>query len=184
MMKTKMNMKNPIALKSILTLALGAFLVQSPALAGPAINGAGTVSHTLPNPNPGPPVVETNPVEGATAKIHRNDKGITINIQTVGLNPNHVYTAWLVEIGVTGPGNPPQFLTGRIVGGSGKATFSGRRSTVVKAMAGEFHVVLADHGLKDPSTLTEEKTTFVPFIINPDGTWNYQQVAIFLPPSE
>jgi hypothetical protein len=184
-MKTKKNMKNTIALNSILAVALGAFLTQSPALAGPAINGSGHVSNTAPNPiQPGPPIVETTLVEGATAKIHRNDKGVTVNIQTVGLKPNHVYTAWFVEVGVTGPGNPPQFLTGRIVGGSGKATFAGHMSTVVDAMAGEFHVVLADHGLKDPSTLPEEKTTFVPFINNGDGTWNYEQVAIFLPPSE
>ena len=178
-------MKNTIALNSILALALGICLTQSPALAGPAINGTGHVSNTAPNPNPpGPPIVETTLVEGATAKIHRNHKGITINVKTVDLKPDHVYTAWLVEEGVTGPGNPPQFLTGRIVGGSGKATFAGRMSTVVDAMGGEFHVVLADHGLKDPSTLPEEKRTFVPFIDNGDGTWNYVQVAIFLPPSE
>ena len=83
-MKTKKNMKNPIALKSILTLALGAFLTQSSALAGPAVNGSGVVYHTAPNPNPGPPVVETIRVEGATAKIHRNHKGITINIKPWG----------------------------------------------------------------------------------------------------
>lgn len=177
-------MKNPIALNSILALALGVFLTQSPAQADPAVNGTGHVSNTAPNPNPGPPIVETTLVEGTTAKIHRNEKGVTVNINTVDLKPNHVYTAWFVEVGVTGPGNPPQFLTGRIVGGSGKATFGGRMSTVVDAMASEFHVVLADHGLKDPSTLPEEKRIFVPFIDNGDGTWNYVQVAIFLPPSE
>lgn len=38
-MKINKNMKNPIALKSILALALGVFLAQSSALAGPGVIG-------------------------------------------------------------------------------------------------------------------------------------------------
>lgn len=174
------NMKNSIALKSVLTLALGVFLTQSPALAGPAVNGSGKAYHTEMNPNPGPPVRSTGvEVEGSKAKVHRNDKGVTFNIKAVGLNPHHVYTLWLFEIGATGPVGPPQLLTGRIVGGSGKATFSGRLK-LQDPIGGEFHAIVADHGPKDPSTLPEEMRIGVPPFA-PDGSLNWTQVVIFLP---
>lgn len=186
-MKTKKNMKNPIALKSILTLALGAFLTQSPALAGPAVNGSGEVTHTEVNTTGvGGPVISTGvEVEGASAKIHRNDKAVTINIKTAELNPHHVYTVWIFELDANGPVGPPQLLTGRIVGGSGKATFTGR-SKVQDSLGGEFHCIMADHGPKDPSSLPDEMRRGVaPFITDPVTgellVLNWHQVAVFLP---
>ena len=165
-------MKNPIALNSILALALGVFLTQSPALAGPAVHGTGDVFTTVGPPPSGP----GDPVQGWTAKILRNHKGVTINIQAVGLNPHHAYTAWIAEVG-SGRAVP---LTGHIVGGSGKSTFSGRLGLnnpyLQNPLGGEFHVVIADHGPLDPSLLPDAIKT--PF----GSTWTH--VVIFLPPSE
>ncbi len=152
-MKPNKNMKNPIALKSILALALGVFLTQSPALAGPAVQGTGYVVVTKVNPGPvGPPYLpdfEELRVEGWTTKILRNEKGVTVNIHAVGLNPHHAYTAW---IGQKGQGRAT-FLMGHIVGGSCESTFSGRLGLSSKSegpiedpLGGEFHVIIADHG--------------------------------------
>jgi len=148
-------MKNPIALKSILTLALGVFLAQSPALAGPAVHGSGMVVETMVNPsfpNAGPPWLPdyTKPVEGWTTKILRSKKGITVNVHAVGLNPHHAYTAWIGEVG----NGKAILLTGHLVGGSGISTFSGRldfnsEKPVIDPLGGEFHVIIADHGHKD-----------------------------------
>ena len=152
-MKTKKNMKNPIALSSILALALGVFLVQSPALAGPAVKGTGEVFTTVGPPPSGP----GDPVEGWTAKILRSDKAVTIKIQAVDLNPHHAYTVWVNDVScpLQGPACG-MFLAGHIVGGSGKATFSGRVSLNNPALVDPFggiHVVIADHGPLDPSLL-------------------------------
>ncbi len=150
-MKTKKNMKNPIALNSILALALGVFLTQSTALAGPAVHGSGKVVETKVNPTfpPGPPWLPdlSKPVEGWTTKILRNDKGVTINIHAVGLNPHHAYTAWIAEVG----NGKAILLTGHLVGGSCESTFSGRlglnsEKPVINPLGGEFHVIIADHG--------------------------------------
>jgi hypothetical protein len=126
-------------------------------------------------------------VEGATASIHRNVKGVAINIHTVGLDPNHVYTVWIFEVNCGASSCLPVQLAGHIVGESGVASFSGHLGLnsdssrpVQDPFGGEFHAIIADHGPLDPSDLPNAiKSPVPPF--SPDGTQNWEQVVIFAP---
>ncbi|MGK0186276.1 MAG: hypothetical protein ACI9R3_002059 [Verrucomicrobiales bacterium] len=163
-------MKNPIALKSILALALGVFLTQSLALAGPrAVNEWGEVRHLVLNPDGPLPNKPTTLVEGAKAKIHRHvSKGVSAKIDTV-LTPGNIYTVWFMEVGVG-----MQQLDGLIVGDSGKATFTGRL-TVDDAIDGAFHAIIANHG--PAADLTPERLAFE--LSSGRGPADRVQVAIF-----
>ncbi len=170
----------------MVALAVGA-VAMSNAFATPVVQGTGAAFHLVPNPGGTPPVKDGPPVIGAKGKIHRSDSGVTINIQTVGLAPHHAYTVWVIEVncGVT-PCRPVQ-LAGKIIGKSGKGNFSGRLSlnadpsrAVQDPFGGDFHCIIADHGVLDPKDLPNAiKSAVPPF--SPDGTQNWEQVVIFAP---
>jgi hypothetical protein len=84
-----------------------------------AVQGEGVVLHLVPAaPGESPPVTGETTVEGATASIHRNAAGVTINIHTVGLDAGHAYTVWVFEVNCESCSGPIQ-LAGHVVGGSG-----------------------------------------------------------------
>jgi hypothetical protein len=167
----------------VLAIAVAAMAVPS-AFAVRTEHGTGDVFHLVPSGG-APPVMAGAEVSGASASIRRTESGITINIRTVGLAPKHAYTVWVFEVG----GTPvaPMFLTGHIIGNTGIGNFSGRLNLnpdttkpVQEPLDGEFHCIIADHGVVDPSDLPGAISTPVPPFA-PDGTQNWKQVVIFEP---
>jgi hypothetical protein len=104
--------------------------------------------------------------------------GAKLSIHTNGLTAGNAYTFWSISfsnpencthgmkdrlcgMGDDGPG--PQgfainYVGGHIAGGSGNLTISGQVD-VDNAANAEFHLVVADHGLKDPSLLPDQIKT-------------------------
>ena len=159
-----------VAILSTIGLSLGAVAVS----AGTAGAGGGVVKnegavHTLP---------AMTEVLGASVDSRVTDGGANISIHTNGLTAGNAYTLWSISFsnpeycewgmdgrfcgpGDDGPG--PQgfavnYVGGHIVGGSGHLTISGRVD-VDNAANAEFHVIVADHGLKDPSLLPDQIKT-------------------------
>jgi hypothetical protein len=66
-----------------------------------------------------------------SARLVRNQNGISLNINSTGLIPGNAYTAWFIVFD-DGPFNFDEFIVvhaaGRIVGEDGEATFSGHLS--------------------------------------------------------
>jgi hypothetical protein len=179
-------MKRYVVLGLFLSLLAPAFavIILPSASAAPAVQGTGAVFHLVPSGGT-PPVTAGDPVEGATASIHRTSNGVTININTVGLDPHHAYTVWLFEVNC-GTCTGPVQLTGKIVGESGVGNFSGHLKInsdetrpVQDPFGGDFHAVIADHGPLDPSDLPNAIKSPVPPFSN--GVQNWKQVVIFAP---
>ena len=172
---------------AVLALAFGVIVLPNVLAGERAVQGTGDVFELVPNPGGTPPVKDGDAVEGATASITRNTKGVTINIHTVGLDPNHAYTVWVIEVNCGAPVCRPVRLAGHIVGASGVGNFSGRldlnddpSKPVQDPFGGEFHCIITDHGPIDPKDLPGAiKTPLPPFA--PDGTQNWEQVVIFNP---
>ena len=150
-----------------------------------AVQGDGVVLHLVPDPGESPPVTGGTAVEGATASIHRNAAGVTINIHTVGLDAGHAYTVWLFEVNCQSCTGPIQ-LAGHVVGGSGAGNFGGRLGInsdparpVQDPLGGDFHVVIADHGPLDPADMPNAIMSGVPPFTGP--TQNWEQLIIFAP---
>jgi hypothetical protein len=153
-----------------------------------AVQGDGVVHHLVPSAGP-LPVEPGLLVDGATASIHRNAAGVTMNIHTVGLDAGHAYTAWVFEINcescASGPAGAIQ-LTGHVVGGSGAGNFSGQlginsdlTKPVQDPLGGDFHVVIADHGLLDPADMPNAIMSGVPPFTGELQNW--EQLIIFAP---
>ena len=179
-------MKRILICGIVLALAFGAVALPT-AVAAPAVQGTGEAFYLVPNPGGSPPVTDGPPVLGARGTIHRTENGVAINIHTVDLDPNHVYTVWVIEVNCGEPRCIPVQLAGHIIGKSGVGNFSGflgLNSDAAKAVqdpfGGDFHCIIADHGEVDPSNLPGAIMTPVPPIA-PDGTLNWEQVVIFSP---
>jgi hypothetical protein len=94
---------------------------------------------------------------------------------------------WVFELDEDGNMSAPVQLDGHVIGKSGIGNFSGRLALnddpnrpVQAPHGGEFHCVIADHGVIDPSDMPDAiKTPIPPF--SPDGTQNWEQVVIFFP---
>jgi hypothetical protein len=178
---TRGRSKSKIFIGAVAAAALSfGVLGLSTAEASRAVQGDGVVTTLVPNPAfPGPdelPLKAGDVVNGATASIHRNAAGVSINIHTVGLNAGHAYTVWVIEVCET-CGGPPVQLAGHVVGRSGVGNFSGRLG-VQDPLGGEFHVVIADHGLLDPANMPDAIKTGLPPFSGP--TQNWSQLAVFL----
>jgi hypothetical protein len=116
------------------------------------------------------------PVAGASAKLVRDENGISYQINTNSLTPGNAYTLWLVVVNkpeecntspCTAPdiiGNPAtesqvRYAAGHVAGGSGQGTFAGSVKegplsgwlpdrSLDDAMTAEVHLVINDHGPK------------------------------------
>lgn len=113
-------------------------------------------------------------VEGATARLTRNDNGIAYELRTNSLTPGHAYTLWLITVSnpeacsdsPCGAGdilqNPDvngqvRFAAGNVAGGSGRVTLSGHvregevdgwlpDRSLADARTAEVHLTINDHG--------------------------------------
>jgi hypothetical protein len=127
-------------------------------------------------------------IEGASASLVRTPNGVNFRFVTNSLEAGHAYTLWVVIFNEpascgTAPCTPPDLFnaaakpdmlygTGLVVGGSGKATFTGRTevgdaSGSVQAPAGllsnglidpysaEFHFVVHHHGPMIPAFMPD-----------------------------
>lgn len=133
-------------------------------------------------------------VPGASSKITRNGSGVTATLHTSGLTPGNAYTMWVVVFNVPGecatspcgeadivPGTSAVvdvlYVGGNVAGGSGKATFSGRRvagdnSKSLFAQLGapapgltdphgaELHLLPRNHGPAIPGQIPSQIQTF------------------------
>ncbi len=111
-----------------------------------------------------------------TAKVNNN--GATIKVKATGLEKGHAYTMWVVffsdqndcDGGCNGAdlggANGITYGAGKVVGGSGNATFVARLSDgstgsrvpgVYEAGSNnEFHIVIRSHGPKIPGMVSEQ----------------------------
>ncbi len=132
-------------------------------------------------------------VPGASSKITRNHSGVTATLHTSGLTPGNAYTMWMVVFNVPGectdpcddddvaPGTSAQvdviYVAGNVAGGSGKATFSGRRAAgdnskslfaqfsapapgLIDPHVAEMHLIPRDHGPAIPGQIPSQIQTF------------------------
>lgn len=127
-------------------------------------------------------------VDDATATLVRNDNGISYQLHTNSLTPNSAYTLWVVVINnpgacATTPCGPSDILgnaatgsqvlfgTGSVAGASGKATFAGGLQegdvpgwlpdrTFDDAGTAEIHLVLNDHGPRNPAQMPDMIQTY------------------------
>lgn len=157
------------------TLLLGAVLAAT--LLVPTASGAATVERTTVNWHAQQaPLGHTGPVDGAQARLVRNDNGISFGVSTRELTPGNAYTLWLVVINApeacsTSPCSGPDLLlnddtrtqvryaAGMVAGGSGHGTLAGSvregplsgwlpDRSLEDATAAGVHLVINDHGPK------------------------------------
>lgn len=158
--------------------ALTATMLPVSAAQAAATNGDGDVQW-LELVNGGPS--DAGPVDGATASIHRSGSGVTLNIHTNSLDGVGVYSLWafIFNCGNTTDCGPNVVgLGGHVVGASGVGNFAARipvtEGGLTDPSGAELHVVMADHGPVDGSTLPGEFS-------NPKPPPFWDQVAIFAP---
>ena len=123
-------------------------------------------------------------VEVGTAKLVRNDNGITMNLKTSGLIPGHAYTVWWViwnNPENCGHGSPPcsgadflngkavgvdvLFAAGHVAGGSGKGNFGSHLS---EGDASGSIIELFGLGL-EPLGLTDARKAEVHLVVRSHG---------------
>jgi hypothetical protein len=122
-------------------------------------------------------------VDGAWAKLVRNDQGATFTFHATELNPGHAYTIWFVIVNDPSACAPTPCTSadailnsaggnsdvicgaGHVVGNSGKASFSGHISTgeltnswfghgFTNPWGAEIHLTLNDHGPMIPDMVS------------------------------
>lgn len=132
--------------------------------------------------------------EVGSSKLVRTDNGVSFTLSTTGLEPGSVHTLWMVIFNepenCTDPGCGTDDLTnvdatpdlayaaGTVIGGSGRATFSGHRNEgdnggsimeewlglpepgLETARGAEIHFVVHSHGPKIPGLVNEMLHTF------------------------
>ena len=96
-------------------------------------------------------------IKGASATLNRKENGISAKLKTIGLIPGNAYTMWFVVFGET-PGPPKStFAAGHVIGGSGKAEFSGHKSfeegVFENPLTAEVHLVIRTHGPAQPGMI-------------------------------
>lgn len=132
-------------------------------------------------------------VPGASSKITRNGGGATSTLHTSGLTAGNAYTMWMVVFNVPSECTDPCgeddvdpdsdavvdviYVAGNVAGGSGKATFSGRRATgdnsnslfaqfvapapgLTDPHGAEMHLIVRDHGPAIPGQIPSQIHTF------------------------
>jgi hypothetical protein len=137
-------------------------------------------------------------VAGSSGRATVNANGATVSVTATDLTPGHTYTMWIVyfndatqcQFGESdpetncGPGDlvagrgGVNYADGKVAGGTGRATFSGRlnagdgpdRGPMPPGQPGvvpyepsdspDFHVVLRSHGPKIPGEVSEQILTF------------------------
>ena len=130
-------------------------------------------------------------VDGSQVSVNATGDRARVTVKTSGLEGHYAYTLWSFSFskpwncsgGACGfddtetaaqraaVGYMVQFVAGHPVGGNGKVNFGGT-ITVPNAAGAEYHIVIADHGVKDPAQLPEQIKT-----PSPDGV----QIGIILP---
>ena len=137
-------------------------------------------------------------VDDASSSITRSNGGVAIRFDSSGLGAHHAVTLWSISfdhpencanggplpdgrVALCGPGDDApamqeavgfavQQVAGHVLGSNGNANFAGHVD-VEHPFDAEFHVVLADHGPKDPAMLPDQIMSPAP------GT----QIAFFVP---
>lgn len=117
----------------------------------------------------GVPVVTLDAFEPVgTSQLVRTPNGVNYSVATSGLSPGHAYTLWIVIFNdpggcitawacspddiVNADARPDMmYAAGHLVGGSGTATFSGRRAAWDLGGSANEPVALPAYGLEDPS---------------------------------
>lgn len=131
-------------------------------------------------------------IPGASSAITRNDNGVSMTLHTGQLIPGNAYTMWVVIFNVPGEcsdecgeddlfiedvGVDVLYVGGNVVGGSGKATFAGRRNVgdnsnslfdmlgvaspgLVDPHGSELHLIVRDHGEAIPGQIPAQIHTF------------------------
>jgi hypothetical protein len=113
-----------------------------------------------------------NEIPGTFVRVNATDGAAHINVRTTGLVGGNAYTLWSISFshpencehgggelkcgfGDDGPGDQGfaiQQVAGHIAGKSGKVNFGGT-VPVVDADEAEYHIIVADHGVKVPAEL-------------------------------
>jgi hypothetical protein len=121
---------------------------------------------------------QDGPVEGSSGTATVNNNGATIKVKATGLEKGHAYTMWVVFFSDQddcsdgcngadlGGANGITYGDGKVVGGSGDATFVARLSdgstgslvpgTYEAGEDNEFHVVIRSHGPKIPGEVSDQ----------------------------
>lgn len=131
-----------------------------------------------------PDHAQGDPVEGATGTARVNNNGATIRVNATGLESGHAYTMWVVYFndkgecvgGCNGPDLPGNggvtHGDGKVVGGTGSATFVARMNPGDEPSQGppgvvpyehvdpEYHVVIRSHGPVIPAEVAAQILTF------------------------
>lgn len=134
-------------------------------------------------------------VADASASITRSNGGVTVRFDSSGFGPHHAVTLWSISfdhpgncdyggplpdgrVALCGPGDDTatdtgfrvQQLGGHVIGANGNANYAGHVD-VDDPFGAEFHIVIADHGPKDPAQLPGQIMSPAP------GS----QIAFFIP---
>ena len=164
--------------RTFLTMAIAVMLVAAiPAVAVAGDRRDGPV-HLL-------PATVGNAVPGATVQVNATAGSAHITLRTSGLVPGNAYTLWSIsfsnpagcthgeaDLGLLcgegddiqggGPGGfAVSQVAGHIAGASGKLNFGGT-VPVVNAEDAEYHIIVANHGVKVPAELPGQITTPAP----------------------
>jgi hypothetical protein len=140
-------------------------------------------------------------VEGSSGRATVNSNGATISVRATHLMPGHAYTMWIVYFNDgtacgfgesepdtnCGPGDlvaghgGVNYGDGKVVGGTGEATFTARLNAGDGPDQGptavvpyepsdypDFHVVIRSHGPKIPGEVSEQILTFEGGCVPPD----------------
>lgn len=157
---------------------LTALVACESAVVSPESGGGDLVEHTgAASQNgkaPGPRVPVLNLAdfsEVGSARVVRTQAGVSVQLKTTGLEPGHAYTLWFVVFNNTdgclhgtpgfslcGPADvvnslaepDMMYTTGHVVGGSGKATFSGHFNAGSDAGSVNGPVGMPSYGLSNP----------------------------------
>ncbi len=92
-----------------------------------------------------------------TARLVRNDHGVSMTLVLTGLVPGHVYSAWWF-VGTS----PPENVAGAIANHGGRAMIAGHLSEggiLADAMADEVIVRVLYHGPTIPGQIQQQMTT-------------------------
>lgn len=128
-----------------------------------------------------------------TSRLVRNDNGVSVSLSTTGLPVGTTATLWMVVFNQPSNCSPPgcgeddlfapmamadvMYTAGKVIGGSGRATFAGRRGEgdnsgslfaalglpspgLIDARMAEIHFVVRSHGPKIPAMVDEMIHTF------------------------
>lgn len=131
-----------------------------------------------------PDHAQGDPIDGASGTARLNNNGATITVKATGLEAGHAYTMWVVYFndkgecvgGCNGPDlsglGGVTYGDGKVVGGSGNATFVARMNPGDGPTQGppgvvpyehidpEYHVVIRSHGPAIPGEVSAQIHTF------------------------